>query len=469
MKKQPSFDLLVIGGGSAGHAAAITASTLGLKAALVESAATLGGLCILSGCMPSKTLIETAGRMRIMREAGRFGIRSAAPVLDPDALRSRLASLIDGFRRDRVTEMESGRYALLRGSARFISMRAIELTDPDGVVTAVQAKAFVIAAGSHPFVPPINGLDGAPFWTSDDVVRLPSVPNRLAIIGSGAVGMECAHLFEGFGSQVTVIERGASIMSGKDPDIATALESESRQRGIAFLKDTRVHSVSHADGTFRLALEGAAAFLDADALLLATGRTPSTAGLGLEETGVAVEDGRILIDGGAATTVPHIFAAGDCASPVPVVHLAVIQGEVAARNAARLLRRGLGALAEWNRVTAMSAWFTEPQSVQVGLSESAAKAEQIPVIVGRQSYADHGKGAIAGSRHGFVKVLADPPSGRLLGAAAVGPQVVETSHLVQAAIGLRLTASDYLAIPHYHPTFTEAWSRAVEEIEAQRR
>ncbi len=468
MRAPPSYELLVIGGGSAGHAAARTGASLGLKTALVESAATLGGLCILRGCMPSKTLIETANRMRIMRDAARFGIRGGTPVLDPAALRSRLESLIDDFRRDRVKEMESGDYALLRGSARFLSAHAVELTDPDGAVTAVQAAAFVIAVGSHPVVPSIPGLEGSPFWTSDDVVRLPSIPGRLAIIGAGAIGMECSHLFEGFGSEVTVIARGASIMSRGDADIAAALEAESRDRGIAFLMETRVRSVSYADGSFRLVLDGVASSLEADALLLATGRTASTAGLGLEGIGIATEESRILIDEHAATALPHIFAAGDCASPVPVVHLAVIQGEVAARNAARFLRGDQVSAAEWNLRSAMSAWFTEPQSVQVGLSESAATGEGIPVIVGRQTYADHGKGMISGSRHGFVKVLADPQTGVLLGAAAAGPEVVETSHLLQAAIELRLTAAAYLAIPHYHPTLAEAWFRAVEEIEAQR-
>ncbi|WP_367870368.1 NAD(P)/FAD-dependent oxidoreductase [Luteolibacter sp. Populi] len=469
MKEVSPFELLVIGGGSAGHAAARTAASLGLRTALVESAETLGGLCILRGCMPSKTLIETANRMRIIRDGARFGIRSQEPVLDIEKLRERLHLLIDDFRRDRVQAMESGAYALLRGSARFISPRGIELRGPDDTLTTHEAGAFVIATGSHPVIPEIPGLDGTPFWTSDDVVRLPSLPAHIAILGAGAIGMECAHLFEGLGSRVTVIARGDSIMGDSDPDIATALEKESCERGIAFLKKTTVESLRHDGSSFHLTLKGAAAALEADALLLATGRTPATAGLDLEKIGIALEKGRILIDERATSSFSHIFAAGDCASPFPVVHLAVIQGEVAARNAARLLRHDhLAPTAEWNRHSAMSAWFTEPQCVRIGLSETQAAEENVPILVARQSYVDHGKGAITGSRHGFVKVLADPETGRLLGAAAVGPEVVETAHLLQAAIELQLSAAAYLAIPHYHPTLAEAWSRAVEGIEAQR-
>jgi pyruvate/2-oxoglutarate dehydrogenase complex dihydrolipoamide dehydrogenase (E3) component len=465
-----SYELIVIGGGSAGHAAASTAAGLGVKTALVEAAEVLGGLCILRGCMPSKTLIETANRMRIIRDAGRFGIRAGEPELDPEALRERLRALLEDFRRDRVTSMEAAGYALLRGEARFVSAHSVELTEPGGNVRALTASAFVIATGSRSSVPEIPGLDETPFWTSDDVVRLPRVPGHIAILGAGAVGMECAHFFEGVGSRVTVIARGKRIMSDSDPDIATAMERESRERGIEFLKETEVEAVAHGSRGFRLEFSGGARSLEAEALVVATGRRPATAGMGLEEIGIAMEKGRIVIDERAATSLRHVFAAGDCASPQAVVHLAVLQGEVAARNATLLLRRDhLSDAAEWPRHSMMSAWFTEPQCVHIGLSETGAKEDETPLVIGRQSYADHGKGMIAGSRHGFVKVMVDPETGRLLGAAGIGPDVVETSHLLQAAIELRLSAAEYLAIPHYHPTLAEAWSRAVEDAERRRK
>jgi pyruvate/2-oxoglutarate dehydrogenase complex dihydrolipoamide dehydrogenase (E3) component len=465
-----SWELLVIGGGSAGHAAARTAAELGVKTALVETAEELGGLCILRGCMPSKTLIETANRMRIIRDARRFGIRAAPPELDPAALRKRLAALREDFHRDRVGAMDEAGYALLRGQARFVSTHSVELKERDGNLRRLTASAFVIATGSRPSIPEIPGLKDTPFWTSDDVAQLPRVPERIAILGSGAVGMEFAHLFEGFGSRVTVIVRGKRIMGDTDPDLVAAMEAESLERGIIFLKETGLESVSHGPEGFRLRLTGKTDLLEADALLVATGRKPVTAGIGLEDIGIAMEKGRIVIDERAATSLRHIFAAGDCASPLPVVHLAVIQGEVAARNAMLLLRHNhLSGGAEWPRRSAMSAWFTEPQCVRIGLSETAAREDKIPLITGRQSYADHGKGMIAGSSHGFVKVMADPETGRLLGAAGIGPDVVETSHLLQAAIELRLSTTEYLAIPHYHPTLAEAWSRAVEDAEAQRK
>ena len=470
MKSTESYELLVIGGGSGGHAAAKTAAELGLRTALVESAEILGGLCILRGCMPSKTLIETANRMRAIRDAARFGIRVGTPELDVDALRSRVERLVGDFRRSREQGMTGGPYELLRGSARFISPHEVEIISKDGSRSVLGASAFVIATGSRPSPPPeIAGLVDTPYWTSDDVVRLPFLPRRLAVVGAGAIGMECAHLFEGLGSQVTVVARGSSIMGEMDPEISAVLEAESVERGIRFLKETKLASVSHAGGIFHLTFEGRNPPIQADALLIATGRSPVTAGLGLESVGIAMEKGRIVIDDHSSTSVSHIFAAGDCASPVPVVHLAVIQGEVAARNVVRLIRGDhFGTAAEWPRESAMTGWFTEPQCVQIGLSAKDAEEKGIPLLSGRYDYADHGKGLIAGARCGFVKVLADPETGRLLGAAAVGPEVVETAHILQAAIELRLTAAEYLAIPHYHPTLTEAWSRAVEEVAAQK-
>lgn len=463
MKAKESHDIVVIGGGSGGHAAAQTASDLGLKVALVENAEKLGGLCILRGCMPSKTLIETANRLRDIREARTFAIDAGAAVLDVDALRARVERLVGEFQNYRVKSMNSDSYKLIRGTARFTSPHEIEV---DGY-GKIEASAMIIATGSHPMIPKLPGLEGTPFWTSDDVVKFPKLPRKIAIVGSGAIGMECAHLFEGLGSEVTVIIRGNAVMGQSDPEIGNTIEAASRERGITFLKNTEVARVDHDGDLFHLDLDGADA-IEVDALLIATGRNPSTSGLGLDEIGVATEKGRIVIDERTATSLPHIFAAGDCASPVPVVHLAVIQGEVAAKNAARVIGNNhLDAAEEWCKESAMLGWFTEPQSVQIGLAEHQVGEREVKILVGKEDYSDHGKGIIMGVKHGFVKVIADAESGRLLGAAGVGPQVVETAHLLQAAISQGHTAGEYLKIPHYHPTLAEAWSRAVEAIQEQ--
>ena len=452
------YDLIVIGGGSAGHSAAATAASLGLRCAIVEAPGPLGGLCILRGCMPSKTLIETANRMREIREAERFGIVVGKPALDRGKLGERLRKLISDFRDYRQQEISEAGYDLIRGTAFLSTRHELVLTETGD---RFEAAAFIIATGSTPDVPEIDGLAGTPFWTSDKMVELPEVPETIAILGSGSIGLEAAHLFEGLGSKVTVLVRKDRILSSHDPDISEAVESESRARGIRFLKNTELTAVAHSDGKFHLTLSDGKPKLATDALLVATGRVPNTIGFGFQKAGIAMDRKRILIDNRCSTSLPHIFAAGDCASPVPVVHLAVIQGEVAARNAERIIRDGHSELShEWNSETAMTGLFTDPQCVEIGTSEKEAKKNAIKTISGRIEYNDQGKGMIAGSRHGFVKVIADASTHRIIGAAGVGPQVLETSHVIQMAITNGLTLEEYASIPHYHPTLVEAWASA---------
>ncbi|MDB6078069.1 MAG: NAD(P)/FAD-dependent oxidoreductase [Akkermansiaceae bacterium] len=456
-----SYDLLVIGGGSGGHAAAAMAVKLGLATALIENAGVLGGLCVLRGCMPSKTLIESANRLRDIREAGRFGIVVAGEATaDAAAIRKRVETLVEDFRHSRVEGMKEAGYELIRGGAVFLSPHEVEVTLRDGGRERLEARAFVIATGSAPAVPEIEGLKETPYWTSDEVVRLPFIPKRLVVLGGGAIGMECAHLFEGLGSEVTVVIRSERTLKEFDPEVAKALEAESEARGIRFLRKTTIAKVAHADGVFTLRPEQGEP-LRADAVLVATGRSPRTEGI--EASGVEMKHGRILIDRHAASSVPHIFAAGDCASPFPVVHLAVIQGEVAAKNIARLLHGGGGEpLAVWHEESAMTALFTEPQVMKVGIDEETMRGQGYDPVSGRQDYFDYGKGIIVGARHGFAKVTIDRGTGLILGATAVGPQVAETGHLLQFAISRRLTIDEYLQLPHYHPTLAEAWQRAAE-------
>jgi pyruvate/2-oxoglutarate dehydrogenase complex dihydrolipoamide dehydrogenase (E3) component len=469
MKSSPPYELIVIGGGSAGHAAASHATRSGLHCALVESAPVLGGLCILKGCMPSKTLVETANRMRDIRQAAHFGIRSGPAEIDLPALHQRLASLIGEFHEARLKSMLEAGYDLIRARAHFVTPEEISLTHKDGSTETLRSRTFIIATGSSPSVPDIPGLAQTPYWTSDDAVGLPYLPGHVAILGSGVIGMEFAHLFEGLGCHVTVIGRNDRVLAGHDPDLSATLGQVSRDRGISLELNTTLRRVRHDPSGFHLDLENGSQ-LQTDALLIATGRTPNTHDLGLEDIGVAMENGSIIIDQRAATSLRCIFAAGDCASPVPVVHLAVIQGEVAAHNACRSLREGHATLpAVWNPDSAMAALFTQPQAVVIGTDEATARRNGIPIVCGRSEFADHGRSLISGNRCGFLKVIAEAETGCLIGATAVGPLVAETGHLLQFAIDRCLTTGDYLELPHYHPTLTEAWSRAVADAHSKRK
>ena len=450
---------MVIGGGSGGYAAAKTAIGRGLNVAVVEGASELGGLCILRGCMPTKALLETSNRLRAIREAGEFGIQVGEPTLDLDALRNRKTRLIDGFKEYRVIGLEKGDFELIRGNAAFTSPHTIEV-EGHGEFTA---KTFVIATGSDERIPPVPGLKESPFWTSDDIVQIPSVPQSVIVVGTGAVGMESAHLFQGLGSEVSIISRRKPLVSSVEPAVSEAMENRCTDLGINLVFGEGLQEVAYDDSGFTLTLsEGTV--LNCDQLIMATGRSPRIAQLNLEKAGFEPDLRRIEIDQHSQTSVPHIFAAGDCASPLAVVHLAVMQGEAAGANAASLLSvKPLEAT--WNSRLDMFGIFTDPEIVQVGQTLDQAREAGIDAVSAEYRFDDQGKGEIVGEQHGLVMLVADKRSGEILGASGMGPHVIDYAHTITVAISQRLTVADFLEIPSYHPTLGEIWTYVAEELE----
>lgn len=453
------FDLVVIGGGSGGYAAAKTATGRGLNVAVVEGASELGGLCILRGCMPTKALLETSNRLRAIREADEFGIQVGEPTLDLDALRNRKTKLINGFKEYRVIGLEKGDFELIRGNATFTSPHTIEVKG-HGEFTA---KTFVIATGSDEQIPPVPGLKESPFWTSDDIVQMPSVPPSVIIVGTGAVGMESAHLFQGLGSEVSIISRRKPLVSSVEPAVSKAMEKRCTDLGINLVFGEDLQKVAYDDSGFTLTLsEGTV--LNCDQLIMATGRAPRIAQLNLEKAGFGPDLRRIEIDQHSQTSVPHIFAAGDCASPLAVVHLAVMQGEAAGANVASLLSvRPLEAT--WDSRLDMFGIFTDPEIVQVGQTLDQAREAGIAAVSAEYRFDDQGKGEIVGEQHGLVMLVADKGSGEILGASGMGPHVIDYAHTITVAISQRLTVTDFLKIPSYHPTLGEIWTYVAEELE----
>jgi pyruvate/2-oxoglutarate dehydrogenase complex dihydrolipoamide dehydrogenase (E3) component len=244
------YDVIVIGGGSGGYAAAKKSSGLGLKVAVIDGAKELGGLCILRGCMPTKALLETSSRMRAIREAGEFAIEVQNPSVDIDSLRDRKSRLIDDFQHYRVKGLENGNFDLIRGYAKFISPHEIEI---EGHQT-LKGKAFVVATGSVESIPKIPGLSDSPYWTSDDIVDLPRLPESVVVVGTGAVGMESAFLFEGLGSKVTIISRSRPLVSGVTPALSEAMEKRCQDLGIDIIFEKPLTHVSYHDSGFTLTI-----------------------------------------------------------------------------------------------------------------------------------------------------------------------------------------------------------------------
>ena len=453
-----NYDLIVIGGGSGGYAAAKKGTNAGLKVAVIDGADELGGLCILRGCMPTKALLETSNRVRAIQEAGGFGIEVAPPKVDIDALRARKKRLIDDFQHYRVKGLTKGDFELIRGKASFTSSHQIHVEGHG----SLSAKYFVIATGSVEYLPPIEGLNETPFWTSDDIVELPHVPDSIAVIGSGAVGLESAFLFQGLGSKVTILSRSKPLVSDVPPEISKALELRCADLGIDIIFENSPKKIEHQEDTFTLTLENNEQLL-CDQLIMAAGRKPNIHELGLSNAGFSDQIEILEISPHSQSAQPHIFGAGDCSSPLAVVHLALLQGEAAAENIISLLK-GEDMTSTWEARLNMIGIFTDPEVFHLGLSDAEAIAAGYDPLTVEYRFDDQGKGEIVGEKHGLVTLTADRKSGEILGAAGMGPHVIDYAHTIMIAVHQRVTVADFIKIPSYHPTLGEIWAYVAEDL-----
>lgn len=464
------YDFAVLGGGSAGYAAARTAHSLGLKTVVIDGAEELGGLCILRGCMPSKTLIESANRNIKLRHAAEFGLEAKVGEVDTRTIRDRKRRLIKEFAEYRQGQLADGRFELKRGFARIESADdakvslAWELSD--GEIESATAGYVLIATGSSINVPPLPGLNETGFWTSDTILDAAEIPESFIVLGGGAIALEMAHFLEGIGRKATVLQRNTQLLTGMDTDVAAAVEESFGRRGIKVLCGTSLRSVSQSGGLKRVeyAHAGGTHHLEAAEILLALGRRPAVQKLGLETASVTLAgNGTIQTSDTQQTTHPRIFAAGDVCGPLEVVHLAIQQGETAAKNAASLLKGGQ-ATHRMDYRCKLFGVFTEPQVASVGLSEAEAKAQGIPHHVASYPFNDHGKSMVMGEMDGFVKLLAHSQTGALLGGAVVGPEATELIHEISVAMHLGATAAQLASVPHYHPTLSEIWTYPAEDL-----
>ena len=456
------YDFAVIGGGSAGYAAASTAAGLGLKTVVIEGGRDVGGLCILRGCMPSKTLIESANRFITLRRAKEFGLRAEWISFDAAEILARKKRLVGGFAEYRRGQLESGRFDFVRGCAAFAGPGTLEIEGGE----PVRARTFLIATGSRIRPVTLPGLAETGFLDSDAVLESGSIPGSVIVLGGGATAVEFAHYYEGLGTRVTILQRSGQLLRGMDADVALALQEGFARRGVRIVCGTRLLRAERADGLKRVRFEkdGAEQSVEADEIICLLGREPQFDGLRLERAGVIIKKGGLSVNPAQQTNVKHIFAAGDAAGPYEIVHIAIGQGEIAARNAARLIRAGAEPLEETDYRLRLMVVFTEPEVAAVGRSEKELQAAGVSFATARYPFDDHGKSMVMGETDGFVKLIVAADSREILGAAVVGPHASDLIHEMAVAMHFRATAGDLARIPHYHPTLSEIWTYPAEEL-----
>ena len=470
MSEQFDFDLAVIGGGSGGYAAARTAVAAGLKTVVIEGGEKVGGLCILRGCMPTKALLYAAEVMHLASHPQAWGIRTENVTFDFSRVMARMNGLVDEFADFRAQQLTAGKFAFIRAHARFVHAHTIEIQptgsgDRENTGTSagkrITARKFVIATGSVVAPPPLPLLADVGYIDSDAALKLSRLPRSLVVLGGGSVAMEFTQFFARFGVKVTAIQRSPHVLHEMDTDAAEVVETVLRREGVTLYAGTKLIDARRLGAVKEVTFEhqGKLLRVQADEIFFALGRVPNVASLALDRAGVTLDQDRIVTDFHMRTSVPHIFAVGDCTGPYEIVHIAVLQGEVAGHNAASPDR--LKAM-DYRLVTEVV--FTEPQVATVGLTEKRAKADKIPYRVAKYPFNDHGKSLIMEAHDGFVKLLADPASGEIIGGACVGPAGGELIHEIIAAMTKRMTVRELAAMPHYHPTLAEIWTYPAEEL-----
>ncbi|MGE5571674.1 MAG: dihydrolipoyl dehydrogenase [Clostridia bacterium] len=454
------FDVVVVGGGPGGYVAAIRAAQLGRSVCLVEKDQ-LGGTCLNRGCIPTKALVASTQALEMARRLAEYGVEAGGD----GEIRARFDKMV-ARKNQVVARLRAGVSFLLKknkvnviaGTGRIVGPGRVQVeTGGTEGPAEVRARDIIIATGSRPVVFPTFGYDGRTVTTSDEALDFQDVPESLLIVGGGVVGCEFAFIFSSLGSKVTVVDIMPSILPMEDPDAAAAVAASLKKRGVAVRTGVKIERIVAERGEAVATLDTGER-LTASRALLSVGRKPNSEGIGLEHVGVQVgKRNEVVVNDGMATNVPGIYAIGDVVGKVMLAHVASAQGIVAAHNIAGGDRRmSYGAVP--------SAIFTSPEVASVGLNERQAKEEGFDVRVGKFPFSASGKALAMGEAEGFVKIVADGGTDRILGIHIVGPHATELIAEPTAAVRMKMTVGEFARTIHAHPTLAEAIGEAAEAV-----
>jgi dihydrolipoamide dehydrogenase len=462
------YDVAIIGSGPAGYTAAIRAGQLGLRVALIESANVLGGTCLHVGCIPTKALLFNAELWDHLKHAAEYGIDNVdARTLNWDAVQKRKTSIVDkhtkglGFlmKKNKVTVISG--YGRLTGAAKD-GIHAIDITGTDGAKSEVKTKNIILATGSDAKM--VFGLKPDDrILTNIEMLAVAQVPKSLIVIGAGAVGVEFSSIFRSFGTEVTLVEFLPRLLPPEDEEISKELTRVFKKRGIDINTGAKVEKIEKTDTGVKVTWTGAngkPVEKEAEKVLVAVGRAPRIADVGIDKTKIELDRGFIKVGEAQETAEPGIYAIGDIVAGLPqLAHSGSMSGIVAVTKIAgrkyRSVRR--------DRVPACT--YSDPQVGSVGLTEAQAKEKGIEIKVGKFPFAGNSKATIVGSHDGFVKIVADTKYGEILGVHIIGPQATELIAEAVAVMELEGTIDELMFTIHAHPTISEAMLDAYAAVE----
>lgn len=453
-------NMVIIGGGPGGYVAAIRAAQLGGKVTLIEKDE-LGGTCLNRGCIPTKAMLRAAELLDLMETSKDFGIHTGEISVDFAKILARkdravktLVSGVSGL-------MKSNGVEVIKGKARLISPKEIEVLDEKQQKVVYQAKKIILATGSISADLPIPGAKIPGVINSDEALQLTKVPESMVIIGGGPIGLEFGTIFAKLGTKVTILEMLPQILPGEDAEVASSLDKSLRSSKIQILTNSQVKGIFEGSAGKKKVVattgEGEKAF-EAQYVLMAVGRRPNIEGLGLEEAGVHFTPKGVEVNEKMETNVSDVYAIGDVTGQWLLAHFASAQGGVAAENA-------MGQEVRMDRRHVPRCVYTLPEVASVGLTEKQAKDAGYELKVGKFPFAANGKATIIGERNGFVKIVAGAEYGEILGVHIFGPQATDLIAEGVLAMHLEATALDMARSIHPHPTLSEAMMEAALDVE----
>ncbi|MTI94907.1 MAG: dihydrolipoyl dehydrogenase [Firmicutes bacterium] len=446
------YDLIVIGGGPGGYVAAIRAAQLGGRVLLAE-AGELGGTCLNRGCIPTKAMYHSAKLYSEAREGEQFGLSFEGLKLDFSAV----ASHRDGV----VKTLVQGIHGLMEGNEIEVVNEKAELLAPGKVRLGAreeEAKAVIIATGSAQGKPPIPGIDSPGVVDTDAILHSEQLPQSLLVLGGGVVGVEFASIMSSFGVDVTLVEMLPGLLSTLDSELGRRLSVCLRKAGVKIHTGTKVSSIESGSGGLKVELEGKRGNqqVTVEQVLLAAGRMPNYGGIDLDGLGIGYERSGIVVDKTMATSVPGVWAIGDCVGGAMLAHVASMEGIVAAENA-------MGHRAEMDYTAVPSCVFTLPEVASVGLSEAEVKEQGLEYKVAKFPFAANGKALAQGDKEGIVKMVA-AADGKILGVHIIGPHASDLIAEATVAVAKGITCEELAGIIHAHPTLAEAVAEAAHGL-----
>ena len=447
-----NYDLIVVGSGPGGYVAAIRASQLGLKTAVIEKAE-LGGICLNWGCIPTKSLLKSAQVFDYVKHASDYGVIVEGTV-KPDfgGIIGRSRSVAEGMSKGVQFLLKKNKIEVIQGSGKLAGSGKVTVTDNSGVETVYEARNIILATGARSKELPNLKQDGKKIIGYRDALALEKLPVSMVVVGSGAIGTELASFYNSMGTDVTLVEFLPEIVPLEDEEVSKALARSLKKAGIKIITESSVESIEIKGEICLVSIKTKKGIeiKEAEIVLSAVGVTPNLENLGLESAGVLIENGKIKVDKYYGTSVPGIFAIGDIVPGQALAHVASAEGIICVEKIAGLNPEPL----DYNNIPGCT--YTTPEVASVGYTEKAAKEAGFDIKVGKFPFTASGKASAAGEKDGFVKLIFDSKHGELLGAHLIGSNVTEMIAEIVVARKLEITGHELIKTVHPHPTMSEA-------------